>query len=231
MELSVIARIHSDFSTKFGVPRQSGLAPSLRATVVFEPAYRNAEALRGLEEFSHLWIIWGFSEVMPAGDAWHPTVRPPRLGGNVRMGVFATRSPFRPNPLGLSCVKLLAVEDTAACGTVLRIGGADMVHGTPVYDIKPYLPSADCIRKASGGFTDRVEKPVLEVVCAPALWEVVPEDKREALLQVLSQDPRPAYQSAPQRVYGFEFAGLEVRFTVTDPVLHVVSINPPNIYL
>src|SRR5574344_1297235 len=164
-----IATINTDFPSKFGIPRQSGLIESLSGVITFEKEYANADALRGLEGFSHIWLLWKFSNAIRKGSdseisGWHPTVRPPRLGGNVRMGVFATRSPFRPNPLGLSCVKLLAVEDTAACGTVLRIGGADMVHGTPVYDIKPYLPSADCIRKASGGFTDRVEKPVLEVV-------------------------------------------------------------------
>lgn len=225
MELTIIARIHCDLPTKFGVPRQSGLAPSLGATVVFEPPYRNVQALRGLDGFTHLWIIWGFHLTPQNTPKWHPTVRPPRLGGNVRMGVFATRSPFRPNPLGLSCVELLGVENSAEHGPVLHISGADMTDGTPVYDIKPYLPQSDCITRATGGFAQIVEKRVLEVVYRAQQLEVVPEGKRAALLEILGQDPRPAYQDSPERIYGFDFSDFEVRFTVEDNRLYIVSVE------
>ena len=223
MELNVIARIHTDFAGKFGVPRQSGLVPELQGEIVFEPTYRVAEALRGLEAYSHLWLIWQFSENLR--DDWSPTVRPPRLGGNQRMGVFATRSPFRPNALGLSCVKLEAVEPTADRGTILRVSGADLMDGTPIFDIKPYIPYADCRPEATGGFTDTVPRRTLEVCLPPELAARIPEEKRTALLGVLAGDPRPAYQRDGERVYGFVFAGHEIRFRVADGVLTVVDIQ------
>ena len=221
-EMTVIARIHTPFAEKFGVPRQSGLAPT-EGRIVFAPAYRNPDALRGLEGFSHLWLIWEFSENKEAG--WSPTVRPPRLGGNQRVGVFATRSPFRPNPIGLSCVKLEQVELSTPDGPVLFVSGADLVDGTPILDIKPYLPYADCRPEAVGGFAGQAPEP-LRVDFPPALLERVPQGEREALLAVLAQDPRPPYQRDPQRVYGFGFAGLEVRFTYGDGVLTVVEVGP-----
>ncbi len=219
--IKVIARIRSEFPEKFGIPRQSGLVGALRAEVVFEPEYRNPDALRGIEGFSHLWLIWQFSEAVREG--WSPTVRPPRLGGNARMGVFATRSPFRPNALGLSCVKLEGVEQRAE-GAVLVVSGADLMDGTPIYDIKPYLPYADCRSEAVGGFAPaRGEE--LRVDFPPELLARVPEDGREALCGVLAQDPRPHYQSDPQRVYGMSFAGLEVRFRVAEGVLTVTELS------
>ena len=221
--MHIVARIRSDFPTKFGIPRQSGLVEELKATVVFEPEYRNPDALRGLEEFSHLWLIWQFSEAVR--DAWSPTVRPPRLGGNTRMGVFATRSPFRPNPIGLSCVKLVGIEKDPELGHVLVVSGADLMDGTPILDIKPYLPYADAHPEALGGFTGNMGGKVLEVAFPPELLGKVPEDKREALTGVLSRDPRPSYQHDPDRVYGMAFAGLEVRFTVDGDVLHVRSVE------
>lgn len=221
--MHIIARIRSDFPTKFGIPRQSGLVEDLRATVVFEPDYRNPDALRGLEEFSHLWLIWQFSQAVR--DTWSPTVRPPRLGGNARMGVFATRSPFRPNPIGLSCVRLVGMEKDPELGHVLVVAGADLMDGTPILDIKPYLPYADSHPEASGGFTGNVGGKVLEVDFPPELLERVPEDKREALVGVLSRDPRPSYQHDPERVYGMAFAGLEVRFSVDGDVLHVRAVE------
>ncbi|MGN0762491.1 MAG: tRNA (N6-threonylcarbamoyladenosine(37)-N6)-methyltransferase TrmO [Aristaeellaceae bacterium] len=227
--MEVIARISNDFPTKFGLPRQSGLVEEVEARVVFEPPYRVAEALRGIEGFSHLWLIWGFHEARRAGEregSWQPTVRPPRLGGNTRMGVFATRSPFRPNPIGLSCVRLLRVEEDPRLGHVLVIAGADMMDGTPVYDVKPYLPYADCHPEATGGFTDQTAKRQVEVVIPDHCLALVPPGKAEALRGVLAQDPRPAYHHDPGRVYGFGFAGLEVRFTVEDSVLTVREILP-----
>ena len=221
--MEIIARIRSDFPTKFGIPRQSGLVEDLRATVVFEPEYRNPDALRGLEEFSHLWLIWQFSQAVR--DTWSPTVRPPRLGGNTRMGVFATRSPFRPNPIGLSCVRLVGMEKDPELGHVLVVAGADLMDGTPILDIKPYLPYADSHPEALGGFTGNVEGKVLEVNFPPELLDQVPEDKREALIGVLSRDPRPSYQHDPERVYGMAFAGLEVRFSVDGDVLHVRAVE------
>ena len=221
--MHIIARIRSDFPTKFGIPRQSGLVEDLRATVVFEPEYRNPDALRGLEEFSHLWLIWQFSQAVR--DTWSPTVRPPRLGGNTRMGVFATRSPFRPNPIGLSCVRLVGMEKDPELGHVLVVAGADLMDGTPILDIKPYLPYADSHPEALGGFTGNVEGKVLEVNFPPELLDQVPEDKREALIGVLSRDPRPSYQHDPERVYGMAFAGLEVRFSVDGDVLHVRAVE------
>ena len=221
--MHIIARIRSDFPTKFGIPRQSGLVEDLRATVVFEPEYRNPDALRGLEEFSHLWLIWQFSQAVR--DTWSPTVRPPRLGGNARMGVFATRSPFRPNPIGLSCVRLVGIEKDPELGHVLVVAGADLMDGTPILDIKPYLPYADSHPEALGGFTGNVGGKVLEVDFPPELLERVPEDKREALIGVLSRNPRPSYQHDPERVYGMAFAGLEVRFSVDGDVLHVRAVE------
>ena len=218
-----IAHIRSDFPTKFGIPRQAGLAEHLTATVVFEPEFRDPEALRGIEGFSRLWLIWEFSAAKR--EEWSPTVRPPRLGGNARLGVFATRSPFRPNPIGLSCVGLAAVEKTAELGTVLRVTGADLMDGTPIYDIKPYIPYADCHPEAAEGFTAPGQDYLLAVDIPAPLLERVPPDRREALREVLAQDPRPAYQRDSQRVYGFGFAGLEVRFAVRDGVLTVTDVR------
>ena len=223
MDIQPIAHIHSDFSEKFGIPRQSGLVEELTAMVVFEPAYRVPEALRGIEGFSHLWLIWEFSQARR--ENWSPTVRPPRLGGNQRMGVFATRSPFRPNPLGLSCVRLLEIRQDREQGPVLVVAGADLMDGTPIYDVKPYLPYADCKPDAVGGFAARPKGADLAVDCSPALLDRVPEDKRAALLAVLAQDPRPQYQDDPERVYGMAFAGLEVRFQVAGERLTVTEIS------
>ena len=221
--MEIIATIRSDFPTKFGIPRQSGLVEELRATVVFEPEYRNPDALRGLEDFSHLWLIWQFSEAVR--DKWSPTVRPPRLGGNTRMGVFATRSPFRPNPIGLSCVRLEGIRREPELGHVLEVSGADLMDGTPILDIKPYIPYADCRPQAVGGFASTPKEASLEVEISPELLSQVPQELREALLGVLAQDPRPTYQHDPERVYGMAFGGLEVRFTVEEPVLHVREIT------
>lgn len=222
-EFRVIGRIHTDFPTKFGIPRQSGLVDALKAEIVFEPEYRNPDALRGLEEFSHIWLLWEFSEARR--DTWSPTVRPPRLGGNTRMGVFATRSPFRPNPIGLSCVRLEAVELHTDRGPVLHVSGADLMDGTPIYDIKPYLPFSDSHPEALGGFTDRTREYEIQVDIPEELLLKVEEEKREALAAVLANDPRPSYQSDPERVYGMEFAGHEIKFTVRDQVLTVKSID------
>ena len=219
-----IARMRSDFSTKFGIPRQSGLVEQLRSTIVFEPEFRNPDALRGIEEFSHLWIIWQFSEAVRQG--WSPTVRPPRLGGNTRMGVFATRSPFRPNNLGLSSVRLLEVEQTGSFGTVLHVGGADLMDGTPIFDIKPYISYSDCHPDAAGGFTDRTGEFLLDVDFPRQLLEKLPPDKREAALAVLSHDPRPSYQRSETRVYGLIFAGFDIRFTVREEHLAVREVTP-----
>lgn len=219
-----IARMHSDFSSKFGIPRQSGLVQQLESTIVFEPAYRNADALRGIEDFTHLWLIWQFSEAVR--QDWSPTVRPPRLGGNTRMGVFATRSPFRPNNLGLSCVQLLGVETTPDVGTVLHVGGADLLDGTPIFDIKPYIPYADCHPEATGGFTDSAGDFLLFVDFPPNLLNRLPAGKREAAAAVLSHDPRPSYQRTPGRVYGLSFAGYDIRFTVEENHLQVLDVQP-----
>ena len=223
VNIQVIARMHSDFATKFGIPRQSGLVEELKSTIVFEPEFRNPDALRGIEDFSHLWIIWQFSEAVRSG--WSPTVRPPRLGGNTRMGVFATRSPFRPNNLGLSSVKLLGVEHTAEYGTVLHVGGADLMDGTPIFDIKPYIPYGDCHPEAKGGFTDTAGEFILKVDFPAQLLEILPEDKRDAAIGVLSHDPRPSYQRKPDRVYGLTFAGFDIRFKVEEDVLSVLEVN------
>jgi len=217
-----VARIRSDFPEKFGIPRQSGVVESLEAKIVFEPEFRVMDAVRGLEDFSHIWLIWEFSEAVR--DTWSPTVRPPRLGGNVRMGVFATRSPFRPNPIGLSCVKLLKVEQDEALGPVLTVAGADLMDGTPIYDIKPYIPYADCHPEAVGGFTTKVDMKPLTVDFPAELLEKVPEEKRDALIGVLEQDPRPRYQKDPGRIYGLSFAGLEVKFSVEAQALTVKEV-------
>ena len=225
MDISVhpIAKMRSDFPTKFGIPRQSGLAENLRSTIVFEPQYRNADALRGLEDFSHLWIIWQFSEAVRA--EWTPTVRPPRLGGNMRMGVFATRSPFRPNSLGLSCVKIVGLEETADRGTVIHVAGADLMDGTPILDIKPCVPYCDAHPEALGGFTTNADDFLLIVKFPPGLLELLPEGKRSAAWEVLSHDPRPSYQADSERVYGLSFAGFDIRFTVENETLFVKEVK------
>lgn len=221
LTMHIIANIHSDFPTKFGIPRQSGLVEELTAKIVFTPDYRVPEAVRGLEDFSHIWLIWQFSKAVR--ENWSPTVRPPRLGGNTRMGVFATRSPFRPNAIGLSCVRLLKVEPNTPEGPVLTVAGADLMDGTPILDIKPYIPYADCQPEATGGFTDTAGDFLLKVEFPPELLERVPEDRREALIGVLSHDPRPSYQRNAERVYGMEFAGWNVRFRVEGDILLVVD--------
>lgn len=223
MEMHPIAHMRSDFPTKFGIPRQSGLVEELRSVIVFEPEYSSEDALRGIEDFSHLWLIWQFSQAVREG--WSPTVRPPRLGGNTRMGVFATRSPFRPNNLGLSCVRLLEVKHTQQYGTVLIVGGADLLDGTPIFDIKPYIPYSDSRPEAAGGFTDRVSDFLLDVKFPQELLEKLPADKQAAAVGVLSHDPRPSYQRKPGRVYGLNFAGFDIRFTVEDAVLTVQSVE------
>ena len=225
-QLRLIARIRSDFPAKFGIPRQSGLVDALKATVVFEPEFRDPSALRGLEQYSHIWLIWQFSESVM--DNWSPTVKPPRLGGIRPMGVFATRSPFRPNPIGLSCVRLEAVELDAPDGPLLRVAGADLMDGTPIYDIKPYLPYADCRPDATGGFTDALDIRPLRVDFPEHLLSVIPEEKREALMEVLAQDPRPGYRrEGDERRYGVLFAGFDVRFTVDGESLRVAEVVPP----
>jgi len=221
--MAEIAHIRTDFPTKFGIPRQSGLVESLKGTIVFAPEYRDPNALRGLEGYSHIWLIWKFSGA--ERETWSPTVKPPRLGGNRRMGVFATRSPFRPNPIGLSCVRLEGVEYDTPEGAVLHVAGADLMDGTPIYDIKPYLPYADCRPEATGGFTDRTEKRRVEVEIPDDFAKQMKAEDLEALKAVLREDPRPAYQDDPERVYAFEFAGRNVRFSVKDGTLHVLSIQ------
>ena len=223
VNIQIIARMKSDFSTKFGIPRQSGLVEELRSTIIFEPEFRNPDALRGIDGYSHLWLIWQFSEAVRT--EWSPTVRPPRLGGNTRMGVFATRSPFRPNSLGLSSVKLLGIEHTEEFGTVLHVGGADLMDGTPIFDIKPYIPYGDCHPEATGGFTDTAGEFLLKVNFPEHLLNQLPNGKQQAAIGVLSHDPRPSYQRKPDRVYGISFAGFDIRFTVRDDVLTVQTIE------
>lgn len=218
-----IATIHNDFPSKFGIPRQSGLVKELKAKIVFEPEFRDINALRGLEEFTHIWLIWQFSESIREG--FSPTVKPPRLGGNQRMGVFATRSPFRPNPIGLSCVELESIEQTKEYGAVLHIAGADLMDGTPIYDIKPYIPIADCKQDAIGGFSDQYAQYSLQVDFPQQWLNMIPSDKREALIQVLAQDPRPSYQKDNHRIYGLEFADYDVKFTVEGETLTVYSVE------
>ena len=218
-----IAYIHTDLPTKFGLPRQSGLVPQLRSTIVMEPLYRDPVAFRGMEGFSHLWLIWGFSG--NKRDSWAATVKPPRLGGNKRMGVFATRSPYRPNALGLSSVKLEAIDFDEKLGPVLTVSGADLMDGTPIYDIKPYLPHTDCHPDALGGFADQFVDYALDVVFPEEWLAMIPEDKREALCGILAQDPRPSYIDDPERVYGFNYLDMDVRFRVRDGVLTVCEIE------
>lgn len=221
LRMKKIAVIRTDFPEKFGIPRQSGLTAA-KGRVVFEPEYRNPDALKGIEEYSHLWLIWGFSQV-PERE-WQPTVRPPRLGGNRRMGVFATRSPFRPNPVGLSLVELAAVEQTRNLGTVLCIQGVDMLDGTPVYDIKPYLPYVEAKADASGGFAGQVKDENLQVEIPGEWMKKVPQDQRKVLIEILAQDPRPAYQDDPDRIYGMSYAEMEIKFRVRGDVLKVCGI-------
>ena len=218
----IIARIHTDFPTKFGIPRQSGLVDALKATIVFEPDYRNPDALRGLEGFSHIWLIWEFSEAVR--DTWSPTVRPPRLGGNTRMGVFATRSPFRPNAIGLSSVKLDGIGQHPDYGSVLYVSGADLMDNTPIYDIKPYIPYTDCHPDAVAGFTAPLDEHLLEVELPEQWLQLIPEERRAALIGVLKLDPRPSYQEDEGRVYGVEFAGFDIRFCVKGTKLTVREV-------
>ena len=221
--IRVIARMKSDFPTKFGIPRQSGLVEELHSTIIFEPEFRNPDALRGIEEFSHIWLIWQFSEAVR--QEWSPTVRPPRLGGNTRMGVFATRSPFRPNNLGLSSVKLLGVEHTKEYGMVLHVAGADLMDGTPIFDIKPYIPYGDSHPDAMGGFTDQAKDFILQVQFPQHLLNKIPQDKQAAAIGVLSHDPRPSYQKQADRIYGLNFAGFDIRFQVNGDTLTVLEVS------
>lgn len=222
-KIKPIAYIYNDLTTKFGVPRQSGLASSLVSEIVFEPEYRVADSLRGITEFSHIWLIWSFSEARRA--EWSPTVRPPRLGGNERVGVFATRSPYRPNSLALSCVKLLRVEHKEGKGEILVVSGADLMNGTPIYDIKPYLPYADSIPDATGGFAPDGGK-TLEIIDDESVIEILPKSKRAGLLEILSRDPRPQYHNDAERVYGMAFGGFEIKFRVDGEILYILSAEP-----
>lgn len=221
--MKIIAKIHNDFKEKFGIPRQSGLSGELLSRIVFEPEYRNPDALRGIDGFSHLWLIWEFSESQR--DSWTPTVRPPRLGGNKRMGVFATRSPFRPNPIGLSSVKLERIEQTQNEGTVLIVSGADMLDGTPIYDIKPYVSYSDCHTDAVSGFADPVKEYSLNVVFCKDLLSKIEESKQNALIEILKQDPRPSYQNDPEREYGMRFSSYEIFFKVDKETLTVTAVK------
>lgn len=221
--MKIIAHIKSDFSTKFGIPRQSGLVDELEASIIFEPEFRIPEALRELDGYSHIWLIWQFSEC--ADKEWSPTVRPPRLGGNKRVGVFASRSPFRPNPIGLSCVKLKTIEETEKYGCILKVSGADLLDGTPIYDIKPYLPYVDSHPEATGGFALSQKEGTLDVDISDELLDIVCEEKRDALIAVLSQDPRPQYQNDAERIYGMDFAGYNIKFKVNESILKVIEIT------
>ena len=223
MEMKVIAHIKSDFPTKFGIPHQSGRIKELKAEIVFEPEYQVAEAFRGIEEYTHLWLIWEFSESIR--DTWSPTVRPPRLGGNRRVGVFATRSPFRPNPIGLSSVKLIGVEFREKEGPVLIVEGADLLDMTPIYDIKPYLPYVDSHLEARGGFAEEKKDYRLEVSFPEQFLELIPAEKRTALIQILEQDPRPSYQKDPSRIYGMDYAGMGIHFRVEEGTLIVTEVE------
>lgn len=226
MTIEPIAYIRTDFPEKFGVPRQSGLAESLTGRIVFEPAYRNVEALRGLEGFSHLWLIWEFSANRKTAGEWQPTVRPPRLGGNRHMGVFATRSPFRPNPLGLSCVEFEAIDYNTADGPTIIVKGADLMDGTPIYDIKPYIRYADSRPEAVCGYVDSLDESQLEVVIPESVEaQINDKAKFQALVETLKLDPRPSYHNDPSRIYGLSFSGYNVRFTVSDTVLTVIDIE------
>ena len=221
--MQIIAHLHNDFPTKFGLPRQSGLAKNMLSTIVFEKEYQVPEALRGLDGYSHLWLLWEFHQAKR--ESWSPTVRPPRLGGNTRMGVFATRSPFRPNPIGLSCVKLEEIKKTAEHGYVLIVSGADLMDGTPIFDIKPYLPYADCHPEATGGFAQDVMGHALKVKFPEERLEKIPEDRRETLLSILEQDPRPGYQQDPGRIYGFAYGQWEIKFRVEGEILTVCQVE------
>ncbi len=228
MDFKAIARIRNGFPGKFGIPRQGGIVPHLKGRIVFEREFRSPDAVRGIEAFSHLWLLWAFS-ASDRGDenahGWSATVRPPRLGGNRRVGVFATRSPFRPNPIGLTCVRLVRVEPETPDGPVLHVEGADLMDGTPIFDIKPYLPFADCVPDATGGLPHAERGPRLAVEIPGELLARVPEEERPILHAILAEDPRPAYQNEPDRIYGFPYAGMEVRFQVADGVLRVVEIS------
>lgn len=219
--MKVIARVKSDFPTKFGIPHQSGRIESLKASIIFEPEYRNPDMLRGLEEYSYIWLIWEFSE----NKTWSPMVRPPRLGGNVRKGVFSTRSPFRPNPIGLSSVKLEGIEFHPKLGPVIHISGADLMDGTPIFDIKPYLPGVDVHTDAKGGFTTRIEDHILKVYFPEELLAGIPAEKRSDLLKVLANDPRPGYQKDPERIYGMPFGEKDIHFKVEDETLTVIDVT------
>ena len=223
LPFNIIATIKSDFKTKFGIPRQSGLIPEIKSKIIFTPEYRNPEALRGIEEYSHLWLVWKFSQ--NETENWSATVRPPRLGGNKRVGVFATRSPFRPNPIGLSCVKLEKVIKDTKNGTVLEISGADLLDGTPIYDIKPYIPYTDAHPDAIGGFSTAVFGDLLEVLIPEEIEKNIPEEKLKPLKKILAGDPRPAYQNDTTRVYSFEFADYKIKFKVQDTTLTVTEIE------
>lgn len=221
--MKIIARIYTDFPAKFGIPRQSGIVKSLKAKIVFEPMYRNPDSVRGLEDYSYIWLIWQFSAVKNSG--YHPTVRPPKLGGNIRKGVFATRSPFRPNPIGLSSVKLEKIETDPKLGPIIHVSGADLMNQTPIYDIKPYLPKVDCHTDAKGGFTDNINYKTLEVNFPDNLINKIPSKMQKPLIEVLAQDPRPAYQNNPQRIYGMHFGEFNVRFTVNRQILTVKDVE------
>lgn len=222
--MKIIAHIHTDFPDKFGIPRQSGLVEGLEGRIVFEPEYRNPEAVRGLEEFSHIWLLWKFSESRK--EHWSATVKPPRMGGKKRVGVFATRSPFRPNDIGLSSVRLVGITMDETDGPVLTVSGADLMDGTPIYDIKPYIPLSDCHPDASEGYTKETKVHELSVNFPPELLKIYPQQKRQAILGILAQDPRPAYVQDPERIYGVSFAGYDVKFRVNDKVLTVCDVVP-----
>lgn len=222
--MKIIAHIHTDFPEKFGVPRQSGLVKELQGTIIFEPEYRNPSALRGLEEFSHIWLLWKFSQSRKEG--WSATVKPPRLGGKRRVGVFATRSPFRPNDIGLSCVRLEKIEADKNFGSILHVSGADLIDQTPIYDIKPYIPFTDCHPEAKEGYTRQTQSHRLEVDFPESLLTQYPKEKRMAVLGVLAQDPRPAYVQDPERIYGVTFAGFDVKFRVNGDKLVVCDVIP-----
>lgn len=222
ISVKVIAKIQTDFSQKFGIPRQSGLVKELTGRIIFEPEYRRSEALIGIEEYSHLWLLWEFSLVNK--DNWSPVVYPPRLGGKEKRGVFATRSPFRPNSIGLSCVELVGIEQDEQLGKLLVVAGADLLDGTPIYDIKPYLPYTDAHPQARGGFGQAHSEDSIEVIFPKCLLECLPKEKRQAAYKVLAQDPRAAYQKKDDYVYGMQFAGYDIRFTVNESVLTVVDV-------
>lgn len=228
--MKIIAHIKTDFPTKFGLPRQSGLIGEIGGKIVFEKEYRNPDAIRGLEGFSHIWLLWQFSAAERRGgaDGWSPTVRPPMLGGNKRMGVFATRSPFRPNPIGMSAVKIEKIEFSSSEGPVIFVSGADLMDGTPIYDIKPYLPLADCIPDALGGFSETTQSRELKLEFPEDLLNLIPTDKQTELLKVLESDPRPSYQNDNERIYGFYFCSFEILFNVNGGVLKVIEVKEKN---